>query len=144
MDDSCRHLHLRIDFDRFIAVGARSLAVISDSQLIVGQVKGEYEAKKDNMEKYLKYVKELIKSFQAFSIFQVPREENMEADQLARLATAKEDLIPGGVLMQYLDAPSIANPVDEVQIVEYEGTWAEVPDISRMEKSQMTRAKLES
>ncbi|KAH7848069.1 hypothetical protein Vadar_033395 [Vaccinium darrowii] len=100
------------------AVGARSLAVISDSQLVVGQVKGEYEAKDENMEKYLKYVKQLIKSFQAFNISQVPKEENMEADQLARLATAKEDLIPGGVLMQYLDALSIANPVDEVQILE--------------------------
>ncbi|KAH7843631.1 hypothetical protein Vadar_019008 [Vaccinium darrowii] len=75
------------------AAGAKSLAIISDSQLVVGQVNGEYKAKEENMKKYLKCMKELVKSFQAFNISQVPREENMEADQLARLATTKEDLI---------------------------------------------------
>ncbi|KAH7856417.1 hypothetical protein Vadar_001111 [Vaccinium darrowii] len=77
------------------------------------------------MEKYLKFVRELVKGFQAFNISHVPREENVEADHFARLATAKEDLIPGGVMMQYLDAPSIAKPIDEVQIVEYDGTRAD-------------------
>lgn len=107
------------------AVGVKSLAVISDSQLVVGQVNREYEAKEENREKYLKYVKELVKSFQKFNISQVPREENVEADQLARLATTKEDLIPSGVLMQYLDTPSIAGRIDQVQAVEYGGTWAD-------------------
>ncbi|KAH7864176.1 hypothetical protein Vadar_026630 [Vaccinium darrowii] len=32
--------------------------------------------------------------------------------------------VPGGVMMQYLDAPSIVKPVNEVQIVEYKRTWA--------------------
>ncbi|KAH7852319.1 hypothetical protein Vadar_023323 [Vaccinium darrowii] len=132
------------------AVGVGSLAVISDSQLVVGQVNREYEAKEENMENYLELVKELIRGFQAFNISQVPREENTEADQLARLATAKENLIPGGVMMQYLDAPSIAKPVNEVQIVEYKGTWAdpivryikngEVPD----DKSQARKLRIKA
>ncbi|KAH7852352.1 hypothetical protein Vadar_023815 [Vaccinium darrowii] len=108
-----------------VAVGARTLAAISDSQLVVGQVNGECEAKKESMEKYLQLVKELIKDFQAFNISQVPKEENMEADQLARLATTKEDLILSGVMMQYLDAPSIVKPINVVQVVEYKGTWAD-------------------
>ena len=34
----------------------KNLTVKSDSQLIVGQVKGEYEAKEDRMKKYLTVV----------------------------------------------------------------------------------------
>lgn len=89
-------------------VGAKSIAVISSSQLVVGQLNGEYETKEENMEKYLKLVRELVKGFQAFSISQVPREENVEVDQLVKLAMANESLIPNDVMMQYLEAPSIA------------------------------------
>ncbi|KAH7843987.1 hypothetical protein Vadar_023185 [Vaccinium darrowii] len=70
----------------------KCLAVISDSQLIVGQV---------------------------------PREGNLEEDQLARLATVKDELIPRDVMMQYLENPSIVQPIIEVKVVEYAGSWAE-------------------
>jgi hypothetical protein len=38
-------------------LGATMLRIQSDSQLVVGQVNGEYEAKEDRMAKYLKLVK---------------------------------------------------------------------------------------
>uniref|UniRef100_A0A2N9GS79 RNase H type-1 domain-containing protein n=1 Tax=Fagus sylvatica TaxID=28930 RepID=A0A2N9GS79_FAGSY len=43
-------------------LGATTLRVQSDSQLIVGQVNGEYEAKKDRMAKYLSLVKNIMPS----------------------------------------------------------------------------------
>ncbi|KAH7861719.1 hypothetical protein Vadar_029886 [Vaccinium darrowii] len=95
-------------------VGAKSIAVISGSQLVVGQLNGEYETKEENIEKYLKLVRELVKGFQAFSISQVPREENVEVDQLVKLAMANESLIPNDVMMQYLEAPSIVKSVEEL------------------------------
>ena len=42
------------------ALGAKSLIVQADSQLIIGQVKGDYEAKEERMQKYLKIVQRLI------------------------------------------------------------------------------------
>ena len=42
------------------ALGARNLIVQADSQLIIGQVKGDYEVKEERMQKYLKIVQRLI------------------------------------------------------------------------------------
>ena len=38
------------------ALGAKSRIIQDDSQLIIGQVKGDYEAKEERMQKYLKIV----------------------------------------------------------------------------------------
>uniref|UniRef100_A0A2N9FD92 Integrase catalytic domain-containing protein n=1 Tax=Fagus sylvatica TaxID=28930 RepID=A0A2N9FD92_FAGSY len=56
--------------------------------LIVGQVKGEYEAKEDRMKKYLTVVKNLLTHFKKVELLQIPREENEAADRLARLASS--------------------------------------------------------
>uniref|UniRef100_A0A2N9FP12 Uncharacterized protein n=1 Tax=Fagus sylvatica TaxID=28930 RepID=A0A2N9FP12_FAGSY len=70
------------------SMGIKNLTVKSDSQLIVGQVKGEYEAKEDRMKKYLMVVKNLLTHFKKVELLQIPREENEAADRLARLASS--------------------------------------------------------
>jgi ribonuclease HI len=69
-------------------MGIENLTVKSDSQLVVGQVKGEYEAKEDRMKKYLMAVKNLLTQFKKVELLQIPREENEAADRLARLASS--------------------------------------------------------
>uniref|UniRef100_A0A2N9ICY4 Uncharacterized protein n=1 Tax=Fagus sylvatica TaxID=28930 RepID=A0A2N9ICY4_FAGSY len=71
-------------------LGANRLKIRSDSQLIVGQVNGEYEAREDRMIKYLKLVREAIKWFDGVKLVQIPREQNTEADALAKLASSDE------------------------------------------------------
>ncbi len=56
----------------------------------MGQVNGEYEAKEDRMAKYLKLVKDTIGWFDEVTLVQVPREQNTEADTLAKLASSDE------------------------------------------------------
>ena len=68
---------------------AESVIVQGDSQLIINQVNGMCEAKEDRMKKYLNKVKQLIKKFKEASFAQLPREENMEADALAKAASAE-------------------------------------------------------
>ncbi|KAL0315352.1 UNVERIFIED_CONTAM: hypothetical protein Sradi_5413400 [Sesamum radiatum] len=46
--------------------GALQLLASSDSQLIVKQVNGEYEAKKDSMVQYLQQIEELKTKFKSF------------------------------------------------------------------------------
>ena len=41
------------------ALGAKNLLVQSDSKLVIKQIKGEYEAKEERMQKYLGLTKHL-------------------------------------------------------------------------------------
>ena len=53
----------------------------------MGQVKGEYGVKEDRMKKYLTVVKDLLTHFEKVELLQIPRENNVAADRLARLAS---------------------------------------------------------
>ena len=55
-------------------LGATMLRVQSDSQLTVGQVNDEYEAKEDRITKYLSLVKNIMHWFDEVILVQVPRE----------------------------------------------------------------------
>ena len=61
-----------------------SIVIQGDSQLIIGQMNGIYEAKEERMKKYLKKVKLLIKKFKEAIFLQVLTEENMDTDALAK------------------------------------------------------------
>ena len=69
-------------------MGAQSLVAKSDSQLVTGQVTGEYQAKDPQMAAYLRYVEMLKGAFAMFELVHVPREQNARADLLAKLASS--------------------------------------------------------
>ena len=71
-------------------VEAYSILVLGDSQLVIGQVNGTCEAKEDRMKRYLKKVVHLVRKFKEANFVQIPREENVEADTLAKEASANE------------------------------------------------------
>ena len=72
------------------SLGAESVLVQGNSQLVMGQMNGTYEAKEEQMKRYLNKVRRLIKKFSEAHFVQVPREENMEADTLAKKASVSE------------------------------------------------------
>ncbi|KAL0437677.1 UNVERIFIED_CONTAM: Ribonuclease HI [Sesamum radiatum] len=82
--------------------GARHLLAYSDSQLIVNQIEGTFKAKEESMIQYLQQIKELRTSFDQFQIIQIPREENVKADCLSKLASALEDCRTRCFTIQYL------------------------------------------
>ena len=69
-------------------MGGKSVKVFSDSRLIIGQVKGEFEAKDERMQGYLSQVKCLQSEFESFDLLHIPRSGNAHADSLAMLATS--------------------------------------------------------
>ncbi|XP_030949853.1 uncharacterized protein LOC115973743 [Quercus lobata] len=73
------------------ALGAENVVLKSDSQLVIGQVKGEYEAKEARMQKYLKLTNQLISSFNYIEFVQIPRDQNAEADEVARSASTENE-----------------------------------------------------
>ncbi|KAK4384563.1 hypothetical protein Sango_3048400 [Sesamum angolense] len=56
-------------------VGAKHLVAYSDSQLVVKQVEGTYEAKEENMIQYPQQITKLRTGFESFQLTQIPREE---------------------------------------------------------------------
>ncbi|XP_073014539.1 uncharacterized protein [Primulina eburnea] len=72
-------------------IGASRIILYSDSQLVTQQIKCVYEAKDDRMFKYLKLISQ-AESFVGWSIEQIPRGENGEADALAKMAASLSEV----------------------------------------------------
>ena len=66
--------------------GHKEAHCISDSQLIVEQIKGNYRVKEDTLKVLFNQAKSLIAKMKKFSIEHVRREHNKEADDLANKA----------------------------------------------------------
>ena len=72
------------------ALRAKNLFIQSDSKLVIGQIKEEYEAKEERMQKYLKLMKHLAQKFDKLEFVQIPRGQNMAADEIAKMASSEE------------------------------------------------------
>ncbi|XP_057532892.1 uncharacterized protein LOC130810781 [Amaranthus tricolor] len=100
--------------------GAKKLSAFSDSQLIVGQVNGEFEAKDDSMKMYLQQVKGFVQKFDKFTLEHIPRSQNAQADSLAKLASSVETSAARDIIWEVLPNPSINFMVDTIDRSE---TW---------------------
>ncbi|XXG51512.1 hypothetical protein AAC387_Pa03g0060 [Persea americana] len=69
---------------------ARSVVVFSDSQLVISQLSGDYQARDDRMAAYLARARGLLSHFERAEVRQIGRESNSHADALASLASAVE------------------------------------------------------
>ncbi|KAL0405125.1 UNVERIFIED_CONTAM: Ribonuclease HI [Sesamum latifolium] len=113
--------------------GTRHLLAYSDSQLVVKQVEGIYEAKEENMVQYLQQIAELKTSFKSFQIIQIPREENVKADCLSKLASALEDCRTRHITIQYLPKPRATLAI---QVISSTIDWR-TPVIDWLEKENL-------
>lgn len=69
--------------------GPKALKLISDSELLVRQIKGIYKVKNPTLQELHARAKDLIAQLDWFSIGHALREENQEADRLANAAMDK-------------------------------------------------------
>ena len=90
------------------------------------------------MKKYLEKVLQLVKKFKEANFIQIPREENMEADTLAKEASANQPMDEFDEV-QYL--PSINIP--EILQVQNEGSWM-APIISYLKDGILQEGKDEA
>ena len=65
---------------------ATEVEVIGDSELIARQVRGEYKVRDPNLQPLHDRVSEALAPFDGWTIRNVPREENAEADRLVNEA----------------------------------------------------------
>ena len=87
-------------------MGGKSVKMFLNSRLVVGQVKGELEARDESMQGYLSQVRHLQSGFESFSLLHIPRSGNTHADSLAMLATSSEQSLPRVILIEDLCKPT--------------------------------------
>ena len=92
----------------------KSIKLFLDSRLVVGQVRGEFEAKNERMQGYLSQVKSMQSKFDSFDLQHVPRSGNTHANSLIMLATSLAQDLPRVILVEDLHKPSRTE--DMVQI----------------------------
>lgn len=73
---------LLLGIERAAAMGAAELALVSDSELVVRQVKGEYKVKDAILRDLHGQVMAALRPFASWSIRHVRREENESADRI--------------------------------------------------------------
>ncbi|XP_059436814.1 uncharacterized protein LOC132169883 [Corylus avellana] len=103
---------------------AEFVEVRSDSQVIVGHIRGEFEAKGSKMKLYLSKIQSMQKSFEKFCTVKIPREENEKADHLARLGSSTEcEVGESDQTIQIFQQPSIVEKVF-ILTIEVMPAWA--------------------
>ena len=83
------------------------MLVQNDSKLIIGQIKGEYKAKEERMQKYLRLTKHLTQEFEKVEFVQVPRSQNMVANEILKLALSEERGMNKDLAIEIQKHPSI-------------------------------------
>ena len=83
-----------------------TMEVFSNSRLVVGQVKGELEARDLRMQEYFNQARHLQSSFEFFTLQQIPRSKNTHADSLTTLAASSGQGLPQVILIEDLHKPT--------------------------------------
>ncbi|XP_020266178.1 uncharacterized protein LOC109841636 [Asparagus officinalis] len=89
---------LLVGLDIAKQLGVKRLEAYGDSQLIVNQMKGEYEVRNEDLIPYHAAAIALAYSFEGFYIDHIPRRKNTYADALASLAATLA--LPKGTTQQ--------------------------------------------
>lgn len=79
--------------------GLTELAVSSDSELLVKQLKGLYRVKAAHLVPYFERARQLVRAVPKFSIRHVPRAENARADALANEAIDQRSPLPAWLVL---------------------------------------------
>src|SRR5664279_2689551 len=87
-------------------MGISRILCFGDSDLVVQQVSGDWDAKDANMAGYRFFVQQLCACFEGCEFHHVPPASNEAADLLARIGSTRQ-AIPPGISLEHLRKPSI-------------------------------------
>ncbi|KAH7860985.1 hypothetical protein Vadar_020277 [Vaccinium darrowii] len=105
------------------AMDVKTLMVYSDSQLVVNQFNGEYDAKDERMAKYLDIARSIAETFEELEVHQVGREHNAHADALARLGSACKASEQLSISFGTISSPSFDPPRTQMMNIELSPSW---------------------
>ena len=82
------------------ALEAKNLLLQSDSKLVIGQIKEEYESKEGRMQKYLRLTNHLTQEFDRVEFVQILRSQNIIVDEIVKQASLEERPTSMGLEME--------------------------------------------
>ena len=105
-------------------MGGKAVKVFSYSKLVVGQVKGDLEARDPRMQEYLCQIRNIQAKFEVFDLSHVPRSGNTHADSLATLATSSTQDLPRVILVKDLCTPtSLHQGMHRIHQIKLDLSW---------------------
>ncbi|GMH25591.1 hypothetical protein Nepgr_027434 [Nepenthes gracilis] len=102
---------------------ARDLVVYSDSELVINQVLGNFEANHPQLSKYLMKVKGMTSDFEQIEFVHILRENNEKADSLAKAAASGDPEQYARGMRETLERPTVDEPETMVMPVSDDDTW---------------------
>jgi len=88
-------------------MGAREVTCKSESQLVVGQIKGKFKVKEPLLQRYYHTVSNLISEIKRVTVEHIRRENNKRVDVLSRLDTTKKKSHHRSIVQISLRNPSV-------------------------------------
>ncbi|QHO20364.1 Ribonuclease HI [Arachis hypogaea] len=102
-------------------VGAAKVVVLSDSQVVTSQINGEYQAKDQNMKRYLEKTREYLGRFLETEVRHITRELNSRGDTLSKLASTKPGKNNRSLIQETLQEPSVTKAETKLDVLEISG-----------------------
>ena len=88
-------------------LGTKNLLLQSNSKLVMGQIKKEYEAKEERMQNYLRLRRHLAQAFDRVEFIQVPKGQNIGADEIAKQVSSGAGRTSTNLKMEVQKYPNI-------------------------------------
>ncbi|KAL0333064.1 UNVERIFIED_CONTAM: hypothetical protein Scaly_2207900 [Sesamum calycinum] len=101
------------DLEEIFSVLRKYKLKLNSGKCVFG-VEDIYEVKEENMIQDLQQIEELRTNFESFQIIQIPREENIEADCLSKVASALENYRTRHATIQYLPKPRVVVKIQAI------------------------------
>jgi ribonuclease HI len=106
MNNTTEYEALLLALRKMKALGQQTFILRTDSKVIQEHVEKESEARNTVLMKYVEKVREMERHFKGYSIQHIPRDDNNEADKLAKAAARNQEL-PPNVFFKIIKDPSI-------------------------------------
>ncbi|XP_074346250.1 uncharacterized protein LOC141685024 [Apium graveolens] len=90
-----------------LEIGVRNLIAKSDSELVVNQVNGGFQARGPRTKLYLRYTQRLIGRFKEVCLECIPQEKNNNVNVLAKMGSQQEAVLLGSIPLEIQEIPSI-------------------------------------
>jgi ribonuclease HI len=95
------------------ALGQQNFIIKTDSKVIQEHIEKESEAKNPVLMKYLEKVREMEIHFKGYKVQHIPRDDNNEADRLAKAAARNQEM-PPDVFFEIIKEPSIKEEKEKI------------------------------
>jgi ribonuclease HI len=97
---------LLLSLRKMKALGQLNFIIKTDSKVIQKHIETESEARNPVLMKYLEKVREMEKHFKGYLVQHIPRNDNNEADKLAKEA-AQNQAMPPDMFFEIIEEPSV-------------------------------------